>query len=61
MKEITTTAYNEYKILKISAGYTVKTLPTYEIAKAYADKCCKVNNNRDFTVCVCDGGKFIEL
>lgn len=35
----TTTSYKEYKVLKVSAGYTIKTLPTYEAAKAYAEKC----------------------
>ena len=57
----TTTSYNEYKVLKVSAGYTIKTLPTYEAAKAYAEKCCKANNNRDFTVCAWNGGMLIEL
>lgn len=57
----TTTGYNEYKVLKLSAGYTIKTLPTYEAAKAYAEKCCKANNNRDFTVCAWNGGMLIEL
>lgn len=51
----------EYKVLKVSAGYTIKTLPTYEAAKAYAEKCCKANNNRDFTVCAWNGGMLIEL
>lgn len=61
MKANSTTAYNEYKILKISAGYTIKTLPTYESARAYAEKCCKVNKNRDFIVCVWDEGKLKEI
>lgn len=55
------TKYNEYKVLKISAGYTIKTFPTYEAAKGYADKCCKANNNRNFTVSVREGGKLIEI
>lgn len=57
----TTASHNEYKVLKVSAGYTIKTLPTYEAAKAYAEKCCEANNNRDFSVCVRDGGQLIEL
>lgn len=61
MKANATTAYNEYKVLKISVGYTIKTLPTYESAKAYAEKCCKVDNSNDFTVCVWDGGKLNEI
>lgn len=61
MKAITTTDYNEYKVLKISAGYTIKTSEDYDSAKAYAAKCCKANNNRDFTVCVRDGGRLIEI
>ena len=52
---------NEFKVLKISAGYTIKTLATLEAAKEYAEKCCKANNNRDFTVCVWEGGKLIEI
>lgn len=56
-----TTTYNEYKVLKISAGYTIKTFATYEGAKVYAEKCCKVNGNRDFAVCAWDGGKLIEI
>ena len=61
MKATTTKTYNEYKVLKISAGYTVKTFPTHERAKEYAEKCCKVNNNHDFTVCAWDGGQLIEI
>lgn len=61
MKTRTTTAYNEFKILKISAGYTVKTLPTYESARQYAEKCCKANNNRDYTVCVWIDGQLNEI
>lgn len=61
MESTTTTAYNEYKVLKISAGYTIKTFKDYDSAKAYAEKCCEANNNCDFAVCVWEGGKLIEI
>lgn len=44
MTSKTTTRYNEYKVLKVSAGYTVKTLSTYEAAKEYAEKCCNAKH-----------------
>lgn len=56
-----TANYNEFKVLKISAGYTIKTFKAYETAKKYSEKCCKVNNNCDFTVCVWEGGRLVEI
>lgn len=58
---MTTTANKEYKVLKISAGYAIKTFSSYERAKDYAELCCKANNNRDYTVCERNGGRLIEL
>lgn len=51
----------KFAIIKKSAGYVVKSFNDEEVARDYAEKCCKANHNRDFFVAVYRGGMFHEI
>lgn len=50
-----------YMVIKINAGYGVKSFSNLEDAKAFAEKCCKANNNNNYAVYVKRDGFYEEV
>lgn len=51
----------KFHVIKKSAGYSCKSFTEKDKATAFADKCCKANNNKDYIVCIYNGGIFQEI
>lgn len=50
-----------FSVIKKSAGYNVKNLPTEAKAREFAAICCRNNHNDDYIVCVYSEGMFHEI
>ncbi|HRF69512.1 MAG TPA: hypothetical protein PK430_09850 [Muribaculum sp.] len=51
----------KFYVIKKTAGYAVKSFRTQDEASDFAARCCKNNNNSNYTVCKYEGGQFVEL
>lgn len=51
----------EFYVIKKSAKYAVKTLPSEEKARDFASECCRVHNNNDYFVATIIDGRLKEI
>jgi len=51
----------KFKVLKKSAGYSVKGFNTETEARKFAESCCKFNGNDDYVVAVFENGTLVEI
>lgn len=52
---------NQFKVVKKSAGYSVKSFNTEVQAREFANKCILANHTDDYMVCVYIGGILQEI
>lgn len=52
---------DRFYVVKLSAGYAVKTFNNESEARKVAALCCKANSNKNYSVCTYDGINFNEI
>lgn len=50
-----------YYIVKKSDVKIIRSFNDFDKAKAYAERCCKNNNNQNYIVCEMKGGVLYEI